>query len=106
MTNALDVTRGLKGTIEFAPEEHDDDRRARIIREERADNAAHSRDRLLFYVLIGSYVTCFVLGIVLLWINNFSVDTSQGKLGWMLLTNLLTAFISALAGFRIGQKGK
>ena len=107
MAGKLDIDKLLdKHTVELAPVEHDDDRRARIVREDRADRATHFRDRVLFFVLISSYCLCFVSAAVLLWKSDFAVDSPQGKLGWLIITNLLAVYLSALAGFRVGQKTK
>ncbi len=107
MTDKLDVNKFFENkSVEISDVEHDDDRRARIAREERSDRAALSRDKTLFNVLVASYCLFLGLGIFLLYKNDFSIDTPQGKLGWLVVTNLLSVFLSALAGFRIGQKSK
>jgi hypothetical protein len=107
MTSKLDVNKLFENkSLEISDVEHDDDRRARIALEDRADRARHNRDSVLFYVLLLSYGIFFVLSMYLLWRNDFNVESQQGKLGWLIVTNLLTAFLSSLAAFKVGQKGK
>ena len=107
MVGKLDINTLLdKHTVEVVAVEHDVDRNARIVREDRTDRAAHFRDRVLFLLLIASYCIFLTLAVMLLVKSDFNVDSSQGKLGWLIITNLLTLFLSALAGFRVGQKSK
>ena len=107
MTSKLDINKLFENkSVEISDVEHDEDRRARIAREDRADRAAHFRDRTLFVVLVASYCIFFCVALVLLWKSDFAVDSQQGKLGWLIITNMLTAFLSALGGFRVGQRNK
>lgn len=86
----------------FAVEEHDDERQARITRE----NLEHAhklwKDKIVFLIVIGAGALLFAICVYILLFAGSSADPVSRDLAKIGITSLFTGFVAFLAGQRVG----
>ena len=97
MPGELDLNQLLKkGTVELGPTETDDERSARLRREERRDKVDHFKSVTLFIVAIGGIVA---LGTVCGWVAlDAQADAETRKWAQTLLTAIVSGGLAFLFG--------
>lgn len=97
MPGQLDLDQLVRrGTVELGPDEHPDERAARLRREERRDQREHA----LFYAALGGVS---VLAVLCAWLVVFAggVDLEQRRWAQTALTILVSGSVGFLTGRRL-----
>ena len=95
-----------KGILGLTEGERDDERTHRLIRENRDHIADFWKGIIIFGIVVLSYLVLLVVCIYVVFINNFSMDTAQGKIAWLGVTALVSGLVSSFAGFAVGSRKK
>lgn len=107
MAEQLNIESALKrGSLEIKPEEHDDERKARLIREERESKSDNFIKLSIFLV---SLVVLLTLGGMCSYFGLFDANASVETKRWA--QNGLSALFGACVGYFLGggrspQRGK
>ena len=105
MVDSLDINALIsKGNVVVTSGEHDEERRARLVREEREHRSDLFKSWILFALLILSYVGLFGLCVYVLISSDLSMETMPGKLAWLGVSTLFSGLVSGFAGMMIGLK--
>jgi hypothetical protein len=106
MLDAFDVNRGLKGTLTLSPTESDDERRARLAREEREHNWELSKEKIIFGLVVFSYMTMLLTCLFVILRSEHATDSPQTRLAWIGVTALISGLVSSFAGYAVGSRKK
>jgi hypothetical protein len=94
LKNDLNITQLVdKGIVGLVTVEHDDDRQSRIRKEELEHRHELWKSWIIFYLVVGSYCLLFAFCIFVILKNDFSADTTQGKLAWLGVTSLFSGLV-------------
>lgn len=99
----LDLTNLLKGQLSVTPEEHPDDRAARLEREKRDARLESYKGVATFCALLGSLIS---VAAVCVYVSVFDPNASADSKRWAqtVLSSLATGAASFVAGRKIGSK--
>lgn len=98
MSDRLDLDQLVrKGTVELGPEEHPDERAARLRREERRDRVELWKGAALFVVLLGGVATT-ALGCAYVAFLSPGSDEPTRQRAFTLLASLLSGGVAFLVG--------
>ena len=107
MADTFDINALIaRGNVVVSSGEHEDERKARLVREERQHRSEMCKGWILFALVISSYVGLFGLCIYVLISSGLSMETMPGKLAWLGVSTLFSGLVSGLAGLMIGSKNK
>ena len=95
-----------QGSVDVSRGEREDERKGRLLREDREHRHDLAKGWILFVLVVLSYVCMLGLVVTVLYLNGFTANTEQAKIAWAALTTLVTGLLSHMAGLMIGSRRK
>ena len=107
MTTEIDINKIIQpGAVVVSNPEHDDERKARLKREEKSHDWQIRKDQLATAVVMGSYITLTGTCLFVLYNSNSIANSAAIQLAQVGLTALITGVVTGVVGFLVGQKSK
>jgi hypothetical protein len=103
MTGKVDISSLFKDGVVMLPE-HDEERQARIRRDEREHLTKIRKGWIVFVSVFVSYFAFLAVSLYLILWKEMSPDTTLGKFAWLSLTSLVSSLAAAYGGYAAGQK--
>jgi len=101
-TNQLDLSGSLQGQVSITPDEHPDDRAARIRKEDRAAFIEDCKGVAVFGALL---VSIIIVGMISAYEAIFDANASADTRRWAqtVLSSLVTGSVSFVIGRKVGK---
>jgi hypothetical protein len=100
MPKLVDISRPENKNSVVVLEEHDDERQARIARENKEHAHKLWKDKIVFSLVVGSGIILFFICCYVLLARDDNVDPTSRDLAKIGITALFTGLVSFLAGQR------
>jgi hypothetical protein len=101
MPKLIDISRPENKNSVVVLEEHDDERQARIGRENNEHAHKLRKDMVVFWLVVGSGVILFLICCYVLLFRSSAMDSTSRELAKIGVTAIFTGLVSFLAGQRI-----
>lgn len=101
MPRLVDLSKLISGNSLAVFDEHDEDRQARIARENKELDHRLWKDKIVFLLVVGSGAILFLICGYVLLAGDSAIDPASRDLAKIGITALFTGLVSFLAGQRI-----
>jgi len=103
MPKLVDLSRLISGNSLAVLDEHDDERQARIARENKEHDYKLWKDKVVFLLVVCSGIILFLICCYVLLARDSAIDPSARDLAKLGITALFTGLVSFIAGQRISR---